>query len=257
MDAQITKVRRFGPYAHITFYAPGLAKKAKPGQFVEVKIEGPNAPFWRRPFCICRADAAAGTIDLLIKSVGTGSRLISAREAGERVDILGPLGNGFKVPGRGPVILVGGGFGVAPLLFLAERLKTQGRPAEVLIGGRCEDDLLLRKEMKLAGALVACSTEDGSAGHRGRVTELLEQRLKAFGKTRVAVAAAGPKPMLAAVAELAAEYGVAAEVSLEEVMACGLGVCNGCVVKVAGEYRRVCKDGPVFAAHEIEWAVAR
>jgi dihydroorotate dehydrogenase electron transfer subunit len=217
---------------------------------VEIRIEGEQAPFWRRPFSICRA--RPGKIELLIKTVGQGTRLLAQKKTGETLDILGPLGRGFSLAEKKPVLLVGGGFGVAPLLFLAETLRRKKRPMEVLLGGKCQDDLLLRKELKLAGAGVACTTEDGSLGTKGLVTKLVRDYLES--RTRDwHVVAAGPFPMLKAVAALAREYGVSAEVSLEEMMACGLGVCNGCVIKVAGRFQRVCKDGPVFQAEEVEW----
>ena len=148
--------------------------------------------------------------------------------------------------------MVGGGYGIAPLLFLAQQLAAKNIPVEVFIGGRCEEDLLLRREMKLAGARVTCSTEDGSAGFHGRVTQPLEARLRQMpGGARLA--ACGPHGMLRVITQLAQTYQVPAEVSLETVMACGLGVCNGCVVKIKGEYRRVCKDGPVFPAQDVDW----
>jgi dihydroorotate dehydrogenase electron transfer subunit len=250
MQCELLKIRRFGEYAHLTLDAPAIARHARPGQFVEVKIAGAGAPFWRRPFSICRA--VGHTLELLIKSVGLGSRLMTRMKPGELVDIIGPLGRGFKLPGQRPVVLIGGGFGVAPLLFLAERLKMHGRKTEVMIGGRCADDLLLRRELQLTGARVACATEDGSFGVQGRVTLLLEKRLSQPG-AKPQIAAAGPRPMLAAIARLAAERNCHAEVSLEEVMACGLGGCNGCVIKTLAGFQRVCKDGPVFLAQEVEW----
>jgi dihydroorotate dehydrogenase electron transfer subunit len=249
--AKVQRVRRLGAYAHLTLRAAKLARQAKPGQFVEVRITGEGAPFWRRPFSICRADRE--TIGLFVKAVGPGTRLLARAQAGEALDVVGPLGHGFTLAGRADRILVGGGYGGAPLLFLAERLRAAGRRVEVLLGGRCEEDLLLRRTLKLAGARTACTTEDGSFGTRGRVTDLLERRLQAASRQALRIAACGPRPMLAAVAKLAAKYGIAAEVSLEESMACGLGVCHGCVQKVGGEYRRVCKDGPVFTAQDVDW----
>ena len=250
MIAELISIRRFGPYAHLVLAAPAIARRARPGQFVEVRIGGDGAPFWRRPFSICRA--GQGRVELLLKARGQGSALLSALAPKAKVDVIGPLGKGFTLSGKTPRLLVGGGYGIAPLLFLAQQLAAKKIPVEVFIGGRCEDDLLLRREMKLAGAKVICSTEDGSAGFHGRVTAPLEARLRQ--KTgSVRLAACGPHGMLRAVTALALEHQVPAEVSLEEVMACGLGVCNGCVVKIKGEYQRVCKDGPVFSAQDVDW----
>ncbi|MCK5219860.1 hypothetical protein KAR10_10060 [bacterium] len=162
MQAGIIKTRRFGPYARLVLKAPKIARHARPGQFVEILISGKAAPFWRRPFSICRVEKT--TLELLIKVVGPGSGLLAGMRSGECVDIIGPLGRGFTLPGRGGMFLVGGGFGVAPLLFLAERLRARGRQVEVLIGGRSREDLLLRSAIKLTGATVVCATEDGSCG---------------------------------------------------------------------------------------------
>jgi dihydroorotate dehydrogenase electron transfer subunit len=249
LEAEILTHKRFGPYAHLSLRAPDLARRARPGQFVTIRVRGEGAPFWRRPFSICRA--AGQNIELLIKGIGPGSQLLCTCRPGETLDVVGPLGQGFALTGQEPRVLVGGGYGMAPLLFLAERLLASGQKVDVLLGGRSEADLLLRHHFRKLKIKTACATEDGSLGKCGPVTELLEKRLRQQAKVKVA--ACGPKGMLAAVAKLAGQYGVQAEASLEEVMACGLGVCNGCVVKSGGIYRRVCKDGPVFPTSEIEW----
>jgi dihydroorotate dehydrogenase electron transfer subunit len=250
MKAVLIKHHCLGLYHHMVMEAPQIARQAKPGQFVEVKAVGEKSPFWRRPFSICRA--SGNTIELLIKCVGTGTQLITQYPVGTRLDITGPFGRGFTLSGKKPMLLVGGGFGVAPLMFLLDRIKEQGRAADVMIGGRCEQDLLLRKEIRAAGASVTCTTEDGSYGVQGFVTKVLEKKLKHINHP-ITIAASGPNPMLQAVTKIARTHGIPTEVSMEEVMACGMGVCNGCVVKVAGSYQRVCKDGPVFNAFEVEW----
>ncbi len=259
MNCRVLGVKRSGPYARLRLEAAAIARRVQPGQFVMAQAAGANAPFWRRPFGVCQSDGRR-TIELLIKAVGPGTSLIAALEQGDNLDLIGPLGRGFTVAGRGDWLLVGGGYGVAPLLFLAENLRAQGRSVEILQGAGCEDDLLLalsrsssRAGPKSGSISRSCATEDGSFGIRGLVTGLLEQRLRAALKP-VRIAACGPHAMLAAVAKLAAQYRVPAEVSLEEVMACGLGVCNGCVVTVRGSYQRVCKDGPVFNAADVDWS---
>ncbi|MCD4813530.1 dihydroorotate dehydrogenase electron transfer subunit [bacterium] len=252
MKAAITYVRKSGLYNYISLAVPAIARKAKPGQFVEIQIKGTGAPFWRRPFSIC--NARENYLELLIKTVGPGTGLIANMQSGNQMDITGPFGNTFTLPGKAPVLLVGGGFGVAPLFFLANRLRRTGRDVEALIGGRTAQDLLLRHAMQRLGVKVFCSTNDGSFGTKGLITQVLQQRLDVLGgKPRLA--AAGPKAMLRAVADVAKAYAVVAQVSLEEVMACGMGVCNGCVVKIAGEYKRVCKDGTIFNADEVDWDV--
>ncbi|MEW6517357.1 MAG: dihydroorotate dehydrogenase electron transfer subunit [candidate division FCPU426 bacterium] len=254
MNCRVLRVRRAGSYARLWLEAPDIARRARPGQFVMVRPRGADAPFWRRPFSLCSADGRR-SVELLIKAVGPGSRLLAASRPGDLLDVTGPLGTGFSLDVTGPVLLVGGGFGIAPLRFLAECLRRRRIPCEVFLGGRCREDLLLQSELKLAAAGVACTTEDGSFGRRGRVTLLLAERL-AGSRKPARIAAAGPEAMLAVVADLAEKHGVAAEVSLETVMACGLGVCNGCVRRVNGQYQRVCADGPVFDAAAVDWSQA-
>lgn len=251
MNCRVLGVKRSGPYSRLRLEAPAIARRSRPGQFVMAQARGAEAPFWRRPFGVCRSDGRS-QVELLIKAVGPGSRLLAASRPGDDIELTGPQGRGFTVEGPGPVLLVGGGFGIAPLLFLAERLRRKRIPCEVLLGGRCREDLLLRKELGLAGAKVACTTEDGSSGRRGLVTLLVAERLAAKHPP-ARLAASGPEAMLRSVAQLARKHRVPAEVSLEEVMACGLGVCNGCVRRVNGHYQRVCADGPVFDAAAVDW----
>ncbi|NPV52497.1 MAG: dihydroorotate dehydrogenase electron transfer subunit [Firmicutes bacterium] len=296
--------------------AAGIARSALPGQFVHVACHGPLSldPLLRRPFSICGVDRQGGAIDIIYQVVGRGTELLSRIAVGvggsgrqAAVDILGPLGRGFGIPrdalpanlpGRpdtsearygpgapgapcacavSPVLLVGGGLGVAPLIFLAQALAGQGIQADVIVGARSRDLILGVEEFAQLGCDVELATEDGSAGARGLVTELVERRLglgaladgRAGAHTdgRVdgghvdgrgapavryaAVFACGPAAMLEAVARLAMERGVPCQVSLEERMACGVGACLGCVVKTRAGYRRVCADGPVFDAVDV------
>ncbi|HHV61869.1 MAG TPA: dihydroorotate dehydrogenase electron transfer subunit [Firmicutes bacterium] len=264
--------------------APGIARSALPGQFVHVVChdagnhvsEGSRNsglsldPLLRRPFSICRVDRSGATIDLVYQVVGRGTEMLSRVAPGEAgragaVDILGPLGRGFDIPrslagedAAGRALLVAGGLGVAPLIFLAYALAERQVRADVAVGARSRDLLWGIDEFELLGFGVELATEDGSAGARGLVTELVERRLceslGGHGAPTVryaAIFACGPAPMLAAVARLAGERGVPCQVSLEERMACGVGACLGCVVKTKAGYRRVCADGPVFNAADI------
>jgi dihydroorotate dehydrogenase electron transfer subunit len=193
-------------------------------------------------------------IELFIKPIGPGSRLVAESERDQPLEILGPLGRPFTHFGKAPVLLVGGGYGAAPLLFLAERYhaKKAGSRIKLLFGGRCQTDLVLLRDFKQQGIALACATEDGSHGQSGRVTALLEAELSK-AKVPPVIQAAGPWGMLQAVAGLAARFHCQAEVSVEETMACGLGICNGCAVSVAGKYQRACQDGPVFPADQVNW----
>ena len=235
-----------------------LAKAAKPGQFVEVRCGRGTEPFLRRPIGV--NGVAAGGIELLYEIVGRGTELMSRMKKGEECDVIGPLGNGFNIDTRAQghkstrAILVAGGNGVAPLLFLAEELSKKRREVFVLIGGCSKSHILCEKEFKKTGAKVSISTEDGSKGRKGLVTHLLTNLLGPCPlPLATTIYACGPMGMLRAVARMARDNGVPCQVSLEERMACGVGVCLGCPVKVRHGYKMVCKDGPVFNAEEIAW----
>jgi dihydroorotate dehydrogenase electron transfer subunit len=227
-----------------------LGRTARPGQFVELRCSGASEPLLRRPLGVHRI--APGGIDILYRVVGRGTAILSAKAGGESADIIGPLGNGFDIGRSGPAVLVAGGIGVAPLVALAQRLKR----AHVIIGGRTSSHILCGKEFRSLGCSVEVATEDGSMGHKGLATELLEDYLRApLMDGRVTVFACGPNPMLKTVAAIARSRRIRCQVSLEERMACGAGVCLGCPVKVKpdGAYKMVCKDGPVFEASEVAW----
>ena len=226
-----------------------LSRTAKPGQFVEVRCsEGPE-PLLRRPLGVHRVTLSG--IDILYRVIGKGTGILSGKQPGEKVDILGPLGNGFDLKASGPAVLVAGGIGVAPLAALAQKLTR----AHVIIGGRTASHILCEKEFKSLGCSVKVATEDGSKGRKGLVTDLLKERLGSRGVKTAIVYACGPNAMLKAVWAIARVHGVRCQVSLEEHMACGVGVCLGCPVKVrpGGAYKMVCKDGPVFDASEVVW----
>jgi dihydroorotate dehydrogenase electron transfer subunit len=229
--------------------APVLAAAARPGQFVMLGALEPERldPFLNRPLSIHRT-GPAGRLELLVAQVGRATRTMGGWRPGQRVRLLGPLGRGFDPPaGPGPLLLVGGGIGVAPLVFLAERSRAAGADCRLLYGAADAGALVPLDP----GCPVELATDDGSRGHPGPVTELLGPRLRAAGPRPAAVCACGPRPMLAAVAGLCAAAGVPAQVSLENRMACGTGACMGCTLEVAGRPQRVCCEGPVFDATEV------
>ena len=234
-----------------------IAKLAAPGQFLQIRINEGLLPLLGRPFSI--HDIRGTFIEILYEVVGEGSRILSKRKAGEFIDIIGPLGNSFsaaKVPNSGknkrrkPVI-VAGGMGVAPLFFLAKKLK-QAKPA-VLIGARTKSQILCEKKFKESGCDVKTATDDGSFGFRGRVTELLSDLLSTIDHRPLIIYACGPKPMLKEISRLALKHKIPAQVSLEAHMACGIGACLGCVVNTKEGFKRVCKEGPVFNCKDIVW----
>jgi dihydroorotate dehydrogenase electron transfer subunit len=246
----------------MTLAAPPIAEQARPGQFVMLRPVPSADPLLPRALAFYAADAAAGRIELLYRVVGIGTRLLSEIRAGERVTLWGPLGSAFALAPSGRHLLVGGGIGVPPLVFLAESAPrtAQGAPGFVaLLGAARADYLVGEAELAAAGVAVRVATDDGSRGHHGFVTDLLQEALAGEGGPASASAhpqvyACGPTPMLAAVARLCAAAGVPCQVSLEAPMACGVGVCLGCTVPLrSGGYARVCTEGPVFDAESIAW----
>lgn len=238
-----------------------LAKHAVAGQFIEIRCVKGMDPLLRRPLGVHRI--TAGGIEALYEVVGKGTALLAAMCAGAELDIIGPLGNGFDLGRSSDInILVAGGIGVAPLVALAESLsKRRGKRVHVMIGARTKSHVMCEKEFRTLGCAVKVSTDDGSKGLRGLVTEPLKEFLETCELNaylpelrHAAIYACGPNPMLKAVSRIASEHGIPCQVSFEERMACGVGVCLGCPVKVIGnEYKMVCKDGPVFNAAEIAW----
>ncbi len=232
--------------------APKIAQRVYPGQFLSIRLSDKPEPLLRRPFSVHRVNGSV--IEIFYQVVGEGSRILSGQKAGEFLDIIGPLGNGFNLPpvakGFEP-ILVAGGMGVAPLLFAAEKLKACR--ALVFIGAKTKSQLLCQKEFSDLGCRVKVATDDGSQGFKGKVTDLLRCFLAAMDCQLPVIYACGPRPMLKAVSSLSRELEVPAEISLEEHMACGIGACLGCVVNTREGFKRVCKEGPVFNAGEVIW----
>jgi len=244
-------------YFKLTVLSPEISAAACPGQFVEIRVPDCNGLLLRRPLGVhC---VRGKEFDVLVEIVGPATTALSDQSAGEYIDIIGPLGNSFDYKLRPKAqrlkILVAGGMGVAPLYFLAEKIK-QLKPL-VLIGARTKEQVLCEKEFKRLGCSVKIATDDGSAGFRGKVTELLQQildqRPEAKGQRPLVIYACGPKPMLKAASRIAQDYDLPAQVSLEEHMSCGIGACLGCVVKTTTGFKRVCKEGPVFDSSEIIW----
>ncbi len=233
---------------------PARPFEAQPGQFAMVRVADGIEPLLRRPFSLHRMlESAGGEFEILFRRVGAGTQSLARLRVGDRVDVLAPLGRGFRLRSTA-ALLVGGGVGVAPLLFLAESLRARGTAVRLLLGGRSDRDVLCHDDFGCLAVPYALATEDGSLGEAGLVTGLLQRELAATAQP-VTVYACGPAPMLAAVAALCRGRGVACQVSLEAHMACGIGACLGCVVPgVATDYLRVCQEGPVFEAEEVDWA---
>lgn len=237
-------------------------RDARPGQFVMLRPAGRGMPFLGRPLGIYSlADYGDGAkIEILYRAAGKGTKVISTLCEGECMEILGPLGNTFELsPGMDTAVLVAGGIGIAPLVFLAEELSCRSAGTRVVayIGARDAATLLGVDRVKVCSAEVRISTDDGSAGHRGPVTELFGRDAGSFDPARTGVFVCGPAPMLKRMSEIAAAHSLSCQVLMEERMACGMGACLGCAIEVrtpAGvEYRQVCSDGPVFDLRQIVW----
>lgn len=228
----------------IVLEAGEMAQAAQPGQFVHVRCG--EGLLLRRPISIC--DAWDTSLRIVFQVRGTGTAWLAQRKVEEALDVLGPLGNGFSIPESGPVLLVGGGIGSAPMRFAARRL---GSRAVAALGFRSGDGVILAEEFPTADVPVTVATEDGSVGELGRVDQVV-QRLLRENPART-ILACGPTPMLKAISAVAAGEGSPCQISLEERMACGVGACLTCSCKVNGHYKRVCKDGPVFLSQEVEW----
>lgn len=220
-----------------------------PGQFVEVLIDNSPTTFLRRPISICNVDREKNELWLLVAMIGDGTRRLGRLQKGDRLNCVLPLGHGFGAPScKSRFLLVGGGVGVAPLLFLGAELWSRGCDVTFLLGARTEGDLLLLSEFGRYGR-VLLTTEDGSAGERGFVTNHSVLAEEHFDQ----ICSCGPTPMMKAVAHYAREHQTDCEVSLENMMACGLGACLCCVEKTTEGNVCVCKDGPVFNINQLLW----
>ena len=235
--------------------SPYIAAEARPGQFVMIRVRSGIDPLLRRPFSIC--GVGDDLFFILYRVVGRGTRIMANIREGESLPILGPLGSGFEIPQKEEKpLLVAGGMGVAPLIFLASIMEPGS--FTFLAGFGSSEEIVATDEIGLSGIDLSISTDDGSAGHRGLVTELLENRLAGFnGNINSVVFACGPLEMLKGVAAMTFDKDVPCQVSLEASMACGLGACQGCAVKALSgrerAYYHVCQDGPVFDVKTLDW----
>lgn len=224
----------------------------KPGQFAQVRIDRSKDTFLRRPISIHYVDKEANEVWFLVQMVGKGTRSLSLLSPGDTLNVVLPLGNGFGMPDSADckTLLVGGGVGVAPLLYMGKCLRDIGCTPVFLLGVRSGADLLQQEAFKALGE-VFVTTEDGSEGEKGFVTNhsILEERI--FDR----ICVCGPKPMMVAVARYAHSHGTPCEVSLENMMACGLGACLCCVEDTQDGNVCVCKEGPVFDINKLKWQI--
>ncbi len=262
-NATVVKTEQLGPQIYrLTFSAYDIAKSAKPGQFVMLKASQGLDPLLRRPFSIHQV-TEQGTLQILFKAIGKGTQYLSALKVGDVIDIVGPLGNGFDINTAGGHCLVGGGMGIAPMLYLAKEIIKGNKPVDlkIILGAQNKDEIAqLLLNFSELGVEVIHATDDGSSGHHGFVTELMEPILTNNNEKDWNIYCCGPHPMMKQVASICDKNSWNCWVSMETMMACGIGACLGCTIqgintiqKQSQNYMHVCKDGPIFRAADIKW----
>ncbi|MGH8003390.1 MAG: dihydroorotate dehydrogenase electron transfer subunit [Limisphaerales bacterium] len=274
-EAVVAQAKKLpGRMFFLEFYAPELAKKCFPGEFVMLRVEPGTDPFLRRAFSVFYTEPKKGKLTILGKSYGFGTTLLREKKAGERLKMVGPLGNRFaRAKKKETTLLVAGGVGLAPLYFYQQALASNFRKGtHLFLGTRSKEEALTLKKLMPSAANLQFATDDGSYGHAGRVTDLLEKWLeKNKNGNPVRILSCGPDPMMAKTVEIAERFGLPIEVSLETAMACGWGICIGCAVKSVPDekiesefpqtadgfiYQRACIDGPVFDGRQVVWEPA-
>jgi len=255
--ALITQKKTWPGYFLLRLESPRIARRARPGQFLMVRVSDQPYPLLRRPLSIHARER--DSIEIFFTRAGVGTGILAGKKSGETLDIIGPLGKGFSISRRFKgkrVALVGGGRGIAPLYFLAEELQAKGVSPRIYYGGKTEDDVPLLQKFARLKMEVFVSTDDGSVGCSGFVSTMLERELDRSAPP-ARIFACGPDPMMRRVAEAAAARRIPAQLSLEAVMGCGIGACWGCVKKIRrgdiAEWVKICEEGPVFEASEIIW----
>lgn len=259
--------KKYSEYYHsLTIVAPDIGEVIAPGQFVNIRCGAGSAHILRRPFSVYRVHKRGGwasTIEIVFDIRGAGTRFLSQLRQHSIIDLIGPLGRGFALPRRrAHCLLVGGGVGAAPLFFLADELRNEGHRVDVILGARSSRLLLNPIEVRRLASVARITTEDGSTGDEGRVTDVLDETIERC-ETEI-IYSCGPHPMLEAVATASVAHRIPVQVAVEELMACGYGVCLTCVMPVRRRkarkneddeivYARSCTEGPVFNGSSVVW----
>ena len=249
-DFRLIEKKEWAKSTYLLLQSDEPLEDIKAGQFVQVKVDDAANTYLRRPISIHDVDYQNRTITLLVQRVGEGTNKISDTEINDTLNIIYPLGNGFTMPedDNAKVVLVGGGIGIAPMYYLGKVLKEKGIEPVFVLGGRSKEDLIMLEEFEAVGK-VYVTTNDGSLGEQGFVTQHSVWKEKKFDM----IYTCGPKPMMMAVANLARENDICCEVSLENLMACGLGACLCCVENTIEGHVCVCKEGPVMNINKLLW----
>lgn len=259
---EVISMRRAGAYWHLTMTAPGIPELTKPGHFVAIAVGGPDSSMLlRRSFSIHRVQSRGvygGTVEIVFAAHGKGTKWMAQLDRGDTLDVVGPLGTPFALP-REPVncVLVAGGYGSAPMFMLGEQLRERGCRVDAVLGAATADKLFGALEAKRMASTVTVTTDDGSLGVHGRVTDVLPDVIAKTGAE--VIYACGPMAMLQAVSAMATAHGLYSQCAVEEAMACGVGVCMTCVLPVIGDdgvtrMVRSCTEGPVFPGDRVRWS---
>ncbi|CAB4549671.1 unannotated protein [freshwater metagenome] len=260
IHAEIISNKKLGPYHHMVFAVGDIAAHAKPGNFVAISVGGENsAMVLRRAFAIYRATdkgLLGGSIELVVAPHGSGSKWLANLSVGDFVDLIGPLGTAFGIPTTpANAMLIGGGYGSAPLFALAETLKNRGCRVDMVLGASTANKIYAPLEGKRSVSSLTLTTDDGSAGIHGQITESIPRLIREFN-TEV-IYSCGPMKMLESINKIASDFDIVHQCSVEESMACGIGVCMTCVVpvRIDNEVKmlRTCIDGPVMDGAQIIW----
>ena len=261
VDGEVVSMRRVGSYYLLSMTAPGIPEITKPGHFIALSVGGPNsAMLLRRSFSVYKVSEKGlygGTVEIVFAAHGAGTQWMSTLQRGDQLNIVGPLGKPFALPQQpARCLLIGGGYGSAPLTMLGESLQQRGCRVDVVLGAATADRLFAVLESRRTASSVTVTTDDGTAGVRGRVTDVLDDVVARTGSE--VIYACGPMGMLAAVSRFAESRGLYSQCAVEEAMACGVGVCMTCVLPVIGDdgvtrMVRSCVEGPVFPGHRVRW----
>ena len=238
----------------ITLHPLVKIKKPEPGCFFMLSVNSGLDPLLKRPLSLHRL--LDGDFQLLYRAAGKGTAILSRKKTGDTLEVVGPVGNGFKISkSQRDFILVAGGIGIAPIFALTEKLISSGKNVLLFYGARTGEEALCLDKLSSLGIDPVISTDDGSLGKKGNIVDVLKRHISRHSVpvNRQTLFACGPEPMLKALSNLAQKNNLKGHMALEQHMACGIGTCLGCVVNTTGGYKRVCKEGPVFPINEIVW----
>jgi len=249
-DLKVQEIRWLNDNSFVLELSGSAASDIRPGNFAEIRVDNHPEVFLRRPFSYLDFDKSGNMVSFFVKAIGKGTHKLGSLNKGDIVNIIHPLGNSFSIPENKKVLITGGGSGIAPFIMLGRELKAKGNEVVILTGGRTASDILFTEAFKAYGE-VHCTTEDGSKGEEGLLTQHSIFSDPAFDYDLIYTC--GPEGMMKAVAAIAREHAIDCEASLENLMACGFGVCLCCIQETTDGNKNVCTEGPVFNINDLTW----